>query len=66
MTRRQVPRYDEDEDNLFDALLDAEDDSFDSEPDDIMFYEDPEELDRMIEEEFALAKKRQKTRKRTR
>jgi hypothetical protein len=66
MTRRRVPRYDEDEDNLFDSLLDAEEFGFDDDIDDTPDYEDMDKLDALIEEEFANAKKRKVRQKRTR
>lgn len=60
MTRRPTYLHDENDD-LFDSLIDVEEDSlFDDSDEDLElpFYEDPEELDRMIEEELGNTRKR--------
>lgn len=64
MSRRQT-RYEYDEDNLFDSIADVEEEFLDDEADDAPFYEDPDEIERIIEEEFAAARKRKAKRKAT-
>lgn len=59
-------RYDdEDEDSLFDSYPEL-DGAFDSEADGIPFYEDPDYLNKVIEEELGTPSKRRRTKKLTR
>lgn len=65
MSRRPI-RYEYDEDNLFDSIEDFEEEFLEDEAEDAPFYEDPEEIDRIIEEEFVAARKRKAKTKLTR
>ncbi|USM11596.1 hypothetical protein vBCbaSRXM_151 [Citromicrobium phage vB_CbaS-RXM] len=62
---RRSPHLDEDEENLFDNMDDVERELFADDDDSAPFYEDREEIEKLIEEELGSPRQRWKTRKRT-
>lgn len=62
---RRKPHYDDDE-NLFDSFEDVERELFGDDDDGVPFYEDRDEIEKIIEEELGPSPKRRRTRKITR
>lgn len=62
MTRRK-PHYQDDDENLFDSFEDVERELFGDDDESAPFYEDRDEIEKIIEEELGPSPKRRKTRK---
>lgn len=65
MSRRRPHYHDDEEENLFDSYEEVERELFSHDDDETPCYEDPDEIDKLIEEELGTAAKRRKTSKRT-